>query len=125
MIEWPQIAYGAVLSALAAAAVLTLVARPRRLSVIGIGAAAAALGALAWNAILLAVDGRQFFVDAPIAVFPVSWQDTGSGVFALAAASMLLGFGPLRCPAVQTLCRICSRRCVGRPRRRRLPLLMK
>ena len=95
MIEWPQIAYGAVLSALAAAAVLTLVARPRRLSVIGTGAAAAALGALAWNAILLAVDGRQFFVDAPIAVFPVSWQDTGSGVFALAAASMLLGFGPL------------------------------
>ena len=96
MIEWPQIAYGAVLSALAAAALLTLVCRPRRLSVIGTGAAAAALGALAWNAILLAVDGRQFFVDAPIAVFPVSWQDTGSGVFALAAASMLLGFGPLR-----------------------------
>ena len=96
MIEWPQIAYGAALSALAAAAVLTLVARPRRLSVIGTGAAAAALGALAWNAILLAVDGRQFFVDAPIAVFPVSWQDTGSGVFALTAAAMLLGFGPLR-----------------------------
>jgi hypothetical protein len=105
MIEWPQIAYGAVLCALAAAAVLTLVARPRRLSVIGTGAAAAALGALAWNAILLAVDGRQFFVDAPIAVFPVSWQDTGSGVFALAAASMLLGFGPLRSQP--------SKRCAG------------
>src|SRR5829696_7170210 len=96
LIEWPQIAYGAALSALAAAAVLTLVGRPRRLSVIGTGAAAAALGALAWNAILVAVDGRQFFVDAPIAAFPVSWQDTGSAVFALAAASLLLGFGPLR-----------------------------
>src|SRR5215210_2816916 len=95
MIEWPQIAYGAVLSALAAAAALALVGRPRRLSVIGAGAAAAALGPLVWNAILLAVNGREFFVDAPISVFPVSWQDTGSGVFALAAASLLLGFGPL------------------------------
>ena len=95
MIEWPQIAYGAVLSALAAAAALALVGRPRRLSVIGAGAAAAALGPLVWNAILLAVNGREFFVDAPISVFPVSWQDTGSGVFALAAALLLLGFGPL------------------------------
>jgi hypothetical protein len=23
----------------------------------------------------------QFFHDAPIPVFPISWQDTGSGVF--------------------------------------------
>ncbi|MFF5019909.1 hypothetical protein [Streptomyces sp. NPDC001165] len=28
-------------------------------------------------------------------VFPVSWQDTGSGVFALAAASLGYGLGPL------------------------------
>jgi hypothetical protein len=64
------------------------------LSVIGTGAAAAALGPLAWNAILRSVGGREFFVDAPILVFPVSWQDTGSGVLAFAAASLLLA-GPL------------------------------
>jgi hypothetical protein len=29
-------------------------------------------------------------------VFPVSLQDTGSGVFATATAALLLGFGPLR-----------------------------
>src|SRR3954454_16241662 len=96
MIGWPQIAYGAVVSAVVAAAALILVARPRRLSIIGMGAAAAALGPLAWHSILLTVDGREFFVDAPIVVFPISWQDTGSGVFALAAASLLLGWGPLR-----------------------------
>jgi hypothetical protein len=66
MIDWLQIAYGVLLSALAAAVVLALLTRPRRLSVIATGAAAAALGPLAWNAILRSVDGREFFVDAPI-----------------------------------------------------------
>jgi hypothetical protein len=41
------------------------------------------------------LDAREFFVDAPIPVFPISWQDTGSGVFGLAVAALLLGFGPL------------------------------
>jgi hypothetical protein len=35
-----------------------------------------------------------FFTDAPIRVFPASWQDTGSGVCALAAAVLVVGFGP-------------------------------
>jgi hypothetical protein len=29
-------------------------------------------------------------------VLPASWQDTGSGVFATAAAALVLGLGPLR-----------------------------
>ena len=32
-----------------------------------------------------------FFVDIPFKPFPVSWQDTGSGVFTLATASLFLG----------------------------------
>jgi hypothetical protein len=39
---------------------------------------------------------QQFFTDAPIPVFPISWQDTGSGVFALAALTLILGLGALR-----------------------------
>jgi hypothetical protein len=35
-------------------------------------------------------------VDAPVAILPASWQDTGSGVFAVACAGLGLGFGPLR-----------------------------
>ncbi|UXY30236.1 hypothetical protein [Streptomyces sp. HUAS TT20] len=94
MIGWGQIVYGAVLSAIFAA-VLIAAARGRSRAVLVTGALAAAVGPLAWNAILRAAHGDQFFTDAPVIVFPVSWQDTGSGVFTLAAASLGYGLGPL------------------------------
>ena len=59
-------------------------------------AVSAVLGAVGWNAILHATHADQFFHDAPIPVFPISWQDAGSGVFSVALATVLLGFGPLR-----------------------------
>ncbi len=40
--------------------------------------------------------GGDFFVDAPGGVFPVSFEDTGSGVVATALGVLLFGFGPLR-----------------------------
>jgi hypothetical protein len=96
VIGWGSIVYGAGLSALAAAVGIRLLLRERRPAVLLSAAAAAAVGALAWNAILHRLEADEFFVDAPIAVFPVSWQDTGSAVFAAAAASVALGFGALR-----------------------------
>ena len=96
MISWSQIGYGAALSAIAAGIVLAVATRGRQITVIATGALAAAVGPTAWNAILRATNGRSFFVDAPLAAFPVSWQDTGSGVFALTTAALLLGLGPLR-----------------------------
>ena len=95
MLSWWEIAYGAVLSGVAAAILLAFVLRERRPSILVPGAAAAAAGPLAWNAILHHTGG-DFFVDAPIVVFPISLQDTGSGVFATALSALLLGFGPLR-----------------------------
>ena len=94
MIGWGQIGYGAALSA-AIAAAFTALPRGRTRAVVVTGALAAAVGPLAWNAILRAAHGDQFLTDAPVAVFPVSWQDTGSGVFTLAAASLGYGLGPL------------------------------
>jgi hypothetical protein len=91
MISWWQIGYGAVLSGLVAALVLFFAARPRRLPVAVAGGVATVAGAVAWNAILRAAHGQQFFTDAPLVVLPASWQDTGSGVFALAASGLLLG----------------------------------
>ena len=38
----------------------------------------------------------NFFVDAPGYVFPISYEDSGSGVFATALGAVALGFGPLR-----------------------------
>jgi hypothetical protein len=95
MLGWGTILYGAVLSGLLAAALVALAIRPRRPAVIAAAAAGALAGAIAWNAILRAAHGSEFFTDAPIAVMPASWQDTGSGVFAVAVAALVLGAGPL------------------------------
>jgi len=95
MLSWPSILYGAALSAVAAGTVLAALARPRQPAVILADVLAAAVGPLGWNAILRATHASQFFTDAPLRLLPASWQDTGSGVFALAATAVLLGLGPL------------------------------
>jgi hypothetical protein len=93
MISWATIGYGAAISALAAAALVALAAPGLRVRA-GIAAAiGAAAGPVAWNAILRATHASTFFTDAPIAVLPASWQDTGSGVFTVAATTIALGAG--------------------------------
>jgi len=77
--------------------------RERRAPVLVVAGLGAALGAFLWNAILHRVGPREFFVDAPVAVLPASWQDTGSGVFAVAVTSLALGFGPLRRAVAQAV----------------------
>ena len=93
MISWGTILYGALLfTGLPAAVALT---GERRSKVIVAGAMCALAGPVAWNAILRATHADTFFTDAPVAVMPASWQDTGSGVFAVAMTAVLLGLGPL------------------------------
>jgi hypothetical protein len=97
MISWTSIAYGAALSALVAGVLVAVVAGGQQRVPVGLTAAlGAAAGPIAWNAILRATHGTTFFTDAPIVVMPASWQDTGSGVFALGATTVLLGLGLLR-----------------------------
>jgi len=96
MISWTSIIYGALLSGVAAAVLVAIAARERRPPVLAIAAVAAAVGPLAWNAILRDTNSSGFFVDAPVAVLPASWQDTASGVFAISASAVALGFGPMR-----------------------------
>ena len=93
--SWCTMIYGAALSALVVAGLVAAVVRPRRMSVIGVAGLGALVGPLAWNAILRAAHGDEFFTDAPITVLPASWQDTGSGVFAIAVTALMLGAGPL------------------------------
>jgi hypothetical protein len=95
VISWGEAAYGAVLAGVAAAIAVRLALRERSRAVVVSAGAAAVVGSFAWNAILQDTGGEGFFHDAPIPVFPVSWQDTGSGVFTTAAAALLLGFGAL------------------------------
>ena len=96
MLSWGVILYGAALSVVVAIALVTLLGRERRPAILATVAGGTLVGPVAWNAILRATDGRQFFTDAPIPIFPISWQDTGSGVFTLAVLTLALGFGPLR-----------------------------
>jgi hypothetical protein len=96
VLSWGTILYGALLSAVAAGLLVLVVRRDRRLDLLVAAALGAAAGAFAWNAILHRVGGSEFFVDAPVAVLPASWQDTGSGVFALAASTLIFGIGPAR-----------------------------
>jgi hypothetical protein len=101
VLSWASILYGAALSAAAAGAALAGLARRatspagRQAAVITAGMLATDAGPIAWNAILRATHASQFFTDAPVAVLPASWQDTGSGVFALATTAVLLGGRPL------------------------------
>jgi len=95
VLSWGTIAYGAAISAVAAAGAVGVVARERRADVLVAAAASAFAGPVAWNAILRDTDARGFFVDAPVAVLPASWQDTGSGVFTFAIAALVFGLGPL------------------------------
>ena len=105
MIDWPQIFYGAALSTVIGALVFVFVRRERAAVVLVPALAATFLGPLAWNAILhrAATDADGFFVDIPFKPFPVSWQDTGSGGFTLAVASVLLGLALPRDPARRVL----------------------
>ena len=96
MLSWGSILYGALLSAAAAALLVFLVRRTRRVDLLAAAGLSGAAGPFLWNAILHRVGGREFFVDAPVAVMPASWQDTGSGVFAVAVATVVLGFWPVR-----------------------------
>jgi hypothetical protein len=95
VLQWSIVVYGAALSAVMAVVLVAVAVRPRRPVVIAAVGLAAAVGPAAWNAILNTVHAPEFFTDAPIVVFPISWQDTGSGVFTLALAALVLGLGPL------------------------------
>ena len=101
MISWDTILYGAALTLVLVALCEWLLTRQALTALIG--ALAAAAGAVAWNAILHSTGGEGFFVDARIEVFPASWQDTGSGVFAFAAANLALGLGPERRSSAATM----------------------
>lgn len=86
--------YGAALSAVLAVLVVAVLARDRRPRMLATAAAAAFLMPLAWNSILAATGATSAFShDLPFRPFPVSWQDTGSGVFTLAGAAVAFALG--------------------------------
>jgi hypothetical protein len=95
MPSWGAVIWGVLASGALSVLLLWLLVRERRSSVLVTSAVAAAVGPLLWD-LILRHTGGDFFVDAPGVVFPVSFEDAGSGVFATAAAGLTTGLGPLR-----------------------------
>jgi hypothetical protein len=90
VIGWGSILYGATLSAVFTVGALAGL-RERRTIVIATAGFSALVAPIGWNAILRATHADEFFTDLPVAAFPASWQDFGSGVFTVALASLSLG----------------------------------
>jgi len=86
--------YGAALSAVLAVAVVAVIARGRRPGVLITVAVAAFVMPVCWNTILRTTGATAAFShDLPFRPFPISWQDTGSGVFTLAGTAIALALG--------------------------------
>ena len=106
MPTWGAVVWGLVASGVLALLLFWFVLRERGRAALVTGVAAAVLGPLVWD-LILRHTGGDFFVDAPGYVFPISFEDLGSGVFATAIAALLLGFGPLRAATGARLARAC------------------
>jgi len=86
--------YGAALSSVLAVLLVAVAAKARRIAVLATAAVAAFLMPICWNSILRATGATAAFShDLPFKPFPVSWQDTGSGVFTLAGAALAFALG--------------------------------
>jgi hypothetical protein len=91
-----RIFYGVTLTAIGLAGLTLVVPRWRRLGLFLTAVIGASVAVLSWQFVLRATHASQFFTDLPFRPFPVSWQDTGSGVVAFAATALLLAYGPMR-----------------------------
>jgi hypothetical protein len=92
-----QMLLGAFLSALLAPAVTAVFLKERRVSVLATVAGAAFVMPVFWNSILTWTGAIDLFShDLPFILFPISWQDTGSGIFTLAGAGFALMLGACR-----------------------------
>lgn len=106
MPAWGAVVWGLFASAVLALVLFWFVLRERGRDTLVAAVAATVLGALAWD-LILRHTGGDFFVDAPGYVFPISFEDLGSGVFATAIGALVLGFGPLRAATGARVARAC------------------
>ena len=95
MPTWGAVVWGIAASGVLATIIFLFVLRERDRVTLVAAAVAAMLGPLLWD-LILRHTGGDFFVDAPGVVFPISFEDLGSGVFATAIGALVLGLGPLR-----------------------------
>ncbi len=97
MLSWGHLAYGAALSAFVEVLVMLALPRWRRRPWLIVTAALIGFaGPFGWQAVLKVTESYRFYTDLPVSFFPISYQDTGSGVVTFAIRSLTLAYGPMR-----------------------------
>lgn len=89
VLSWWWLLFGAIVGPLVAAVALwiTGVRSRRSLAVAGAGVL---VGTVVWNVMLNVRQAVEIDVDVPFVLFPISWQDAGTGVFAFAFTTAAL-----------------------------------
>jgi hypothetical protein len=89
VLPWGRVLFGSLLGPIVGVAALWL-AKERHVPTLLITAASVCGGTWLWNAMLNIRHASVIDGDIPFKPFPISWQDTGTGVFAFAFASAAL-----------------------------------
>ncbi len=93
MLGWGTVASGALISALLAMAGVFVFGNERRGRVALTAGLVTGLAVAGWDSVLEVTHAREMFAEATLSAFPISWQDGGAGVAALAATMVVLGCG--------------------------------
>lgn len=89
VLPWSRILFGSIVGPVAGAIVLWLLHERDRRTLLT-AAAGVFTGTWLWNLMLNVRHATTIDGDIPFKPFPISWQDTGTGIFALAIATTLL-----------------------------------
>ena len=89
MLPWSSVLFGSLVGPLIGLAVLWLIRERHRLTLLTAGLGVFS-GTWLWNLMLNIRDAGVIDGDIAFKPFPISWQDTGTGIFSFAATTALL-----------------------------------
>ncbi|PXY16692.1 hypothetical protein BA062_38475 [Prauserella flavalba] len=95
-LSYPELLGGATMTAVLEVLLMLAVPKWRRPGLIATTAAIGFLVPAGWQIVLKLTHSYEFYTDLPLKIFPISWQDTGSGIATYTVRSLLLTFGPMR-----------------------------
>ena len=89
VLPWSHILYGSLIGPLVGVVALIVLGERRPITLVTVAAGICG-GTWIWNTMLNVRHADVIDVDIPFKPFPISWQDTGTGVFAFATATLVL-----------------------------------
>jgi hypothetical protein len=103
VLPWSHVVYGSLVGPVVGVAVLWIL-RERKPLALAVSAAGVCGGTWLWNSMLNIRHAGVIDGDIPFDPFPISWQDTGTGIFCFAVTTFaLLATVHRREPGLRTL----------------------